>query len=211
MTFVSTFDWTRQGIDGFLGHDTCQGQTSRLRARRQQALILMGVWCGAETADTTPTKTGMRLRPQVGVGFAEQNATKKLSNVVARRLLPLDKSLLYGCISSPRGFQSGSACHACCRLQPCLLHSWCCRWFCPFRLSRPRWRPPGTIASDGATAARSKRVACWTSAGVSTSNQNRSPMSTARILSAAIIRRTPPVKVPSPVALTLSRALKSAC
>jgi hypothetical protein len=70
MAFVSTVDWTRQATDGFLGPDTCQGQTSSLRVRRQEALILMGGWCGAETTDTTPTKTGMRLRPQVGVGVA---------------------------------------------------------------------------------------------------------------------------------------------
>src|SRR5467141_3492489 len=30
-----------------------------------KALILMGAWCGAHTADTTRKKTGMRLRPYV--------------------------------------------------------------------------------------------------------------------------------------------------
>jgi hypothetical protein len=29
-------------------------------------LILMGAWCGADMADTTRKKTGMRLRPQGG-------------------------------------------------------------------------------------------------------------------------------------------------
>ena len=40
-------DWTRQGTEGFLGHSQCQGQTSGARARRHEALILMGDWCGA--------------------------------------------------------------------------------------------------------------------------------------------------------------------
>jgi hypothetical protein len=39
--------WTRQGTEGFLGHRRCQGQTSGAAARRQEALILMGDWCGA--------------------------------------------------------------------------------------------------------------------------------------------------------------------
>jgi hypothetical protein len=30
------------------------------------ALILMGAWCGAHTAETTRKKTKMRLRPQAG-------------------------------------------------------------------------------------------------------------------------------------------------
>jgi len=62
----AVYDWTRQGTDGFLGHERCQGQTSGLGARRHGALILMGVWCGAHTADTAHKKTGMRLRLQVG-------------------------------------------------------------------------------------------------------------------------------------------------
>jgi hypothetical protein len=68
---------------GFLGHDRCQGQMPGLRARRQEALILMGGWCGAYTADTTRKKTGMRLRLPVGggVGQAERNR-KKLPKVV---------------------------------------------------------------------------------------------------------------------------------
>jgi hypothetical protein len=40
-------DWTRQGTEGFLGHPRCQGQTSGSAARRHEALILMGDWCGA--------------------------------------------------------------------------------------------------------------------------------------------------------------------
>src|SRR5262245_3876199 len=55
-------NWTRQGTDGFLGHERCQGQTSGRAARRHGALILMGVWCGAHTADTARKKTGMRLQ-----------------------------------------------------------------------------------------------------------------------------------------------------
>src|SRR5215831_20321464 len=39
--------WTRQGTEGFLGHPRCQGQTSGPAARRHEALILMGDWCGA--------------------------------------------------------------------------------------------------------------------------------------------------------------------
>jgi len=41
------YDWTRQGTEGFLGHRRCQGPTSGARARRHEALILMGDWCGA--------------------------------------------------------------------------------------------------------------------------------------------------------------------
>jgi hypothetical protein len=56
---------------------------SGLRARRQEALILMGGWCGAYTADTTHKKTGMHLSLPVfsGVDQAERNR-KKLPKVV---------------------------------------------------------------------------------------------------------------------------------
>ena len=40
-------DWTWQGTEDFLGHPRCQGQTSGAGARRHEALILMGGWCGA--------------------------------------------------------------------------------------------------------------------------------------------------------------------
>ena len=76
-------NWTRQGTDGFLGHERCQGQTSGLRVRRHGALILMGVWCGAQMTDTTQKKTGMRLGPQVGGVFAKRERNgKKWSKVV---------------------------------------------------------------------------------------------------------------------------------
>src|SRR5436853_490739 len=45
-------DWTRQGTEGFLGHRRGQGQTSGSAARRQEALSLMGDWCGA--SEPTP-------------------------------------------------------------------------------------------------------------------------------------------------------------
>ena len=45
-------EWTRQGTEGFLGQPRCQGQTSGDEARRQEALILMGDWCGA--SEPTP-------------------------------------------------------------------------------------------------------------------------------------------------------------
>jgi hypothetical protein len=45
-------DWTRQGPAGLLGHRRCQGQPSGVTARRHEALILMGAWCGA--AEPTP-------------------------------------------------------------------------------------------------------------------------------------------------------------
>jgi hypothetical protein len=51
-------------------------QTFGEQARRHEALILMGGWCGAHTADTTRKKTGMRLRPHVG-GCARRGATEK--------------------------------------------------------------------------------------------------------------------------------------
>ena len=44
--------WTRQGTEGFLGHQRCQGPTSGATARRHEALILMGGWCGA--SEPTP-------------------------------------------------------------------------------------------------------------------------------------------------------------
>ena len=75
-------DWTRQGTEGFLGHGWCQGPTSGKNARRQGALILMGVWCGVRTADTTQRKTGVRLRPQSGGMCLAQRNRKKLSKVV---------------------------------------------------------------------------------------------------------------------------------
>ena len=74
-----------------------RGRRLAFKARRQEALILMGVWCGARMADTTRTKTGMRLQPQVGGGvcLTERNE-KKLSKVVRGGVLSLDKSLLMG-------------------------------------------------------------------------------------------------------------------
>src|SRR5262252_7605651 len=83
MVLAPLYDWTRQGTDGFLGHDRCQGPTSGLAAGRHGALILMGVWCGAQMADTTRRKTGVRRRLPVGGGVcqAERNR-KKWSKVV---------------------------------------------------------------------------------------------------------------------------------
>ena len=74
---------TRQGTDGWLGHERCQGRTVGLRARRHGALLLRGVGCGAHTADTTRQKTGMRLRPHVGGGVCQtERNEKKWSKVV---------------------------------------------------------------------------------------------------------------------------------
>ncbi len=51
--------------------------------RDVEALILMGVWCGAHTADTTRQKTEMRLWPHVGGGVCQAARNgKKLSKVV---------------------------------------------------------------------------------------------------------------------------------
>src|SRR5438034_8642315 len=75
-------DWTRQGTEGFLGHGACQGPTSGSRARRQGALSLMGDWCGAQGADATTRKTGVRLRPQSGGSVPSATQLKKLSKVV---------------------------------------------------------------------------------------------------------------------------------
>src|SRR5262249_48028820 len=44
--------WTRQGTEGFLGHRRGQGETSGAAARRHEAVILMGDWCGA--SELTP-------------------------------------------------------------------------------------------------------------------------------------------------------------
>ena len=77
-------DWTRQGTDGFLGHERCQGQTCGWQARRPEALSLRGGWCGARTADTTRKQTGMRLRPQVGVECAKRHATERRCQKLCR-------------------------------------------------------------------------------------------------------------------------------
>src|SRR5215813_7286915 len=61
-----THGWTRQGTDGFLGHSRCQGRTSGLGARRPKGLDPDGCVVRRTEADTAGTKTGMRLRPQVG-------------------------------------------------------------------------------------------------------------------------------------------------
>src|SRR5262245_60872506 len=58
---VSRTAWPRQGTDGLLGHERCQGQTSGLAAGRQGALSLRGGGGGAHTADTARKHTGMRL------------------------------------------------------------------------------------------------------------------------------------------------------
>jgi hypothetical protein len=42
-----------------------------------EALILLGAWCGAHTAETTRKKTGMRLRPQVGSGVCQMERNGK--------------------------------------------------------------------------------------------------------------------------------------
>jgi hypothetical protein len=88
---------TRQGTDGVLGHDRCQGQTSGLRARRQEALILRGGWCGAYIADTTCKKTGVRLRLPVGGGVQQEEHNRKSHQKVYKgEVWPLDRSLLMG-------------------------------------------------------------------------------------------------------------------
>jgi hypothetical protein len=90
--------WTRQGTDGFLGHEACQGQTSGLKGETSRSsLDPDGCVVRRQTADTTRTKTGTRLRPQVGGGvcLTERNG-KKVSKVVRGEVLPLDKSLLMG-------------------------------------------------------------------------------------------------------------------
>ena len=91
-------DWTREGTDGFLGHHRCQGQTLGEQARRHEALILMGGWCGAHTADTTRKKTGMRLRPQGG-GCARRSATEKSCQKWCRGSIVSCQEPSNGCIS----------------------------------------------------------------------------------------------------------------
>src|SRR5919202_5539049 len=68
-------DWTRQGTEGFLGHPRCQGQTSGAVARRHEALILMGDWCGACASTPRELKHGFVCDGQAGVECAEQNTT----------------------------------------------------------------------------------------------------------------------------------------
>jgi len=75
-------DWTRQGTEGFLGHRRCQGQTSGSWARRHEALILMGDWCGALEPTPQAWKHGCVSDGRAGVECAERNATKKMSKVV---------------------------------------------------------------------------------------------------------------------------------
>jgi len=49
-----------------------------------EALILMGAWCGADTADTTRKKTGMRLQPHVGSGMGQRERNRKKLSKVAQ-------------------------------------------------------------------------------------------------------------------------------
>jgi hypothetical protein len=84
----AVYDWTRQGTDGFLGHDRCQGQTFGSPARRQGALILMGGWCGAHTADTARKKTGMRLRLPVGASVPGGTPRKIVVKSGVRESIP---------------------------------------------------------------------------------------------------------------------------
>ena len=70
---------------------------SGLRARHHGALILMDVWCGAQMADTTQRKTGVRLRLPVGVECAKRNATENSGQKLCQgEVLPLDRGLLMG-------------------------------------------------------------------------------------------------------------------
>ena len=96
--------WTRQGTDGLLGHDRCQGQTCGWQARRQEAWSLMGGWGGASTADTPGKKTGRRLQTHVGGGVcqAAHNAKKVLKSGVQGTYCLLTQEPSNGCFSYPR-------------------------------------------------------------------------------------------------------------
>ena len=90
-------DWTRQGTEGFLGHPRCQGRTAGEKASRQEALNLMGGWCGAQAADATGMKTRLRLSWPIGGGvFRPERNGKKCQKLCEGEVLPLDRSLLMG-------------------------------------------------------------------------------------------------------------------
>src|SRR4029450_6782400 len=89
-------EWPREGTDGFLGHDRCQGQTCGAPARRPEALLLMGGGCGVPTADTPGKQTGRRLRPHVGGVCQAGRHGNKWSKVVEGAVWPLARSLLMG-------------------------------------------------------------------------------------------------------------------
>jgi len=59
----------------------------------------MGGWCGAQGADITTRKTGVRLRLQIwGVPGGTQQA-KSCQKLWKGEVLPLDRSLLMGGLS----------------------------------------------------------------------------------------------------------------
>ena len=78
-------DWTRQGTEGFLGHPRCQGQTSGATARRHEALILMGGWCGASEPTPRNENTGASEIAKRGWSVPSGTQREKMSKVVEGR------------------------------------------------------------------------------------------------------------------------------
>src|SRR6266566_3874208 len=89
-------DWTRQGTEGFLGHPRCQGQTSGEEARRHEALILMGDWCGARSRRHGNENTDASEIANRGWSVPSGTQRKKCQKLCMGEVLPLDRSLLMG-------------------------------------------------------------------------------------------------------------------
>src|SRR6266496_5233017 len=84
-------DWTRQGTEGFLGHPRCQGQTSGEEARRHEALILMGDWCGARSRRHGNENTDASEIANRGWSVPSGTQRKKCQKLCMGEVLPLDR------------------------------------------------------------------------------------------------------------------------
>jgi hypothetical protein len=88
--------WTRQGTEGFLGQPRCQGQTSGDEARRHEALILMGDWCGAQSRRQRNEDTDASERANRGWSVPSGTQRQNCQKLSKGEVLPLDGSLLMG-------------------------------------------------------------------------------------------------------------------
>ena len=130
-------DWTRQGTEGFLGYTRCQGQSSGEDARRQRALVLMDGWCGAQSR--CHGKENWDASEAANRGECTwRNATgKSCQKLCMGDVLPLDRRLLMGGVSSVRGVKPSSRS---CRTSSCTITR------CPQTWRTMPWWPP-TVAS----------------------------------------------------------------
>jgi hypothetical protein len=92
-------DWTRQGTEGFLGHDVCQGpdawpygEVFIMRLDPDGCLVRRhGASDITMTEDTGAGETANRQR-----GAMRHTSAKKCKRVCRGEILPLDRNLLMG-------------------------------------------------------------------------------------------------------------------